>query len=67
MATLISIVSGMTKGAIGEPQVIAANGGQPKSTTGRLIPVRSTIACAAGPTLLVSMSKMASDKPYSDN
>ena len=59
MIMLINIVIGITKGAIGDPQVIADKGGQPKSTTGRLIPVCSTMACAAGPTLFVKISKIA--------
>ncbi len=59
MITLINIVKGITNGAIGDPHVIADKGGQPKSTTGRLMPVCSTIACAAGPTLFVKISKIA--------
>ena len=56
---LIIIVIGITKGAMGNPHVIADNAGQPKSAAGKLIPVCFTIACAAGPTLLVKMPKIA--------
>lgn len=43
-------VSTMANGAIGEPQVMAESGAQPRSTAGMFRPVRSTMACAAGPT-----------------